>query len=187
MLFVVLLPIILVLLIIKAISKKSRQKLYFKNKISGRKLVMTTTVDTLDKMEDFELGDFFKYLFFYQGFSTKKLDTIKNCLVLEKNNRLFLMMHSKSKQSKHEKLVSKLAEAMAQNNIQTGIYVTSANIGEQFKIQQKTNGIDIIDRPALALLIQNVSKELQNGSFVFDQDSDKPVDELLEKMYPNSI
>ena len=186
-LFVVLLPVVLVALIVRAVSKKARHNLYLKNSVSGRKLIMSTNLDMLEKMETFEIDDFFKYLFFYQGFSTKKIDGLKNCLMLEKNERLFLMMYETRKNASHEKNVSLLFDEKTKKNIETGIYVTNAFIGDQFRQQSKNQNIDIIDNPSLEVLVGNVKRDLQLGIGSFGNDSDKSVDELLSEMYPNNI
>ena len=100
---------------------------------------------------------------------------------------LFLMMYETRKNASHEKNVSLLCDVKTKKNIGTGIYVTNAFIGDQFKLQSKNQNIDIIDNPSLEVLMGNAKRDLQLGAGSFGNDSDKSVDELFSEMYPNSI
>ena len=95
-LLIVFSPFVLLYFLVRFFSKRARFNTYQKNKPSGRVLILSTNFDDIFKMEDFELADLFKYLYFYQGYMVKKFEGqgFATCLKLKKQGKEFLLEYS---------------------------------------------------------------------------------------------
>ena len=107
-LIVILSPVILVWWIVRVFTKRTR-------------------VEDLSKMEDFELSDFFKYLYFYQGFNVKDVSMNKNevNMRLSKGEISAVLKYNTLKHISHLKNIDIIIESMKKNNIPNGVYITT--------------------------------------------------------------
>lgn len=178
-------PFILIYLLIKNITKASRKRLWKKSGISSRQLILGTDISIIDKMEDFEADDYFKYLFFYEGFMSKLLKKSIPNFLLTKNNEKYTLKYNLDKKQSIKKDIQNLYSYNQKNNIKHGFYVTNKSINNEEYSSYLKNGIKVIDRESLIELYTSISDKLKlDNSSV---DTTKTIIEQLNDMYPSRI
>lgn len=188
-LFVVLLPVVLIVLLFRAISLKIRYNLYKKNRLSGRVLIMSTSIDDLEHMLDFELIDFFKYFNFYRGYHTSETQVSGRAYNLKLNigTNLFLMKYAVSKKVNHKTNLKRLSNSMEQMKIHNGIYITTQPISVDLVQLASARAIEVIDKSQLELKLAEVRNRIEKDARINGYDIERPLHELIDEMYPNRI
>lgn len=186
--FIIFSPIILIYYIAKKIAYNSRKKMWKKNGLTGRKLIIATDIDVIDNMEDFEAEDYFKYLFFYQGYTVKSNKKAKKCsqFLINKNNTDSLLKYAIYKKNINKNDLECLNSEKIIKDNNTAIFVTNLDVLSEIHEEYKKLNIEIIDRPRLIGLYNSTIEKLELNN-ISTNVSDKPINELLDEMYPNSI
>lgn len=187
-LLIVFSPVILLYLLISSIVKYARKKQWKKNGLTGMNLVLMTDIDFIDKMQDFEAYDFFKYLFFFDGFNVKYLKTRKSYpqFYITKNTEEYLVMYNLQSSSSIKNDLTKLEEYKNNNNIKRAIYVTNKSIKADKKQEYLLKSIKIIDRNELIEYISKVQNKLKESTPTAIN-INKSINEQIDEMYPNRI
>lgn len=187
-LLIVFSPVILLYLLISSIVKCARKKQWKKNGLTGMNLVLMTDIDFIDKMQDFEAYDFFKYLFFFDGFNVKYLKTRKSYpqFYITKNTEEYLVMYNVQSSSSIKNDLTKLEEYKTNNDIKRAIYVTNKSIKADKKQEYLLKSIKIIDRNELIEYITKVQNKLKESTPTAIN-INKSINEQIDEMYPNRI
>lgn len=181
-------PIILIYLIVKSITKSARKRVWKKSGISSRQLILGTDITIIDKMEDFEADDYFKYLFFYDGFNSKLLKgKRKPNFLLFKNNETYSLKYNIDKNQSLKQDIKILSEYSKKNNIKHSFYVTNRSIDNKIYDEYISQGIKIVDREDLITLYTRTIARLKMDNVHSDNLSTKPILEQLDDMYPSRI
>lgn len=187
-LLIVFSPVILLYLLISSIVKYARKKQWKKNGLTGMNLALMTDIDFIDKMQDFEAYDFFKYLFFFDGFNVKYLKTRKSYpqFYITKNTEEYLVMYNVQSSSSIKNDLTKLEEYKTNNDIKRAIYVTNKSIKADKKQEYLLKSIKIIDRNELIEYISKVQNKLKESTPTAIN-INKSINEQIDEMYPNRI
>jgi len=188
-LFIIFLPLILIYFCVKSISRRIRMSVYKKNKVSGRKLLLTASVESIEEMYDFELYDLFKYLFFYQGFNVKLLNYSlnKTNLLISKDNQNIFVKYDIVKKNSTKKHINCLIKNVKKTKNVSGLYITNVELNKAFVDGLKTYNIECVDKTGLNLLIHSVADSIQKNNIIDNRDIDKSIDQMIDDMYPNRI
>lgn len=187
-LLVIFLPIILVYLLVKKITYNARLKQWKKKGLSGKDLVLLTDIDYIDKMQDFEAKDFFKYLFFFDGFNVKNLKSKKNNpqFFITKNNEEYLVLFSNNKNKSYKSELNILVDYKNGNNYSKALYVTNKTIDTMIKESYIAKSVKILDREELTGYLTKVQTQIKQSSSYTSIET-KSISEQLDEMYPNRI
>jgi len=187
-LLIVFSPIILIYLMVKGITKATRKRVWKKAGLNSRQLVLGTDITIIDKMEDFEADDYFKYLFFYDGFNAKKIyGKNRPNFILNKNNQLYTMKYNISKTQTIRQDVKILYGYNQKKQIQHGFYVTNKPVENSLYNEAMKLGIKIVDRDDLISLYTKTIARLKDGDNISQNYDAKPLSEQIDEMYPNRI
>lgn len=187
-LLVVFSPFILLYLLIKTVTKRARKRTWKKKGLSGKQLLLASTMEDIDKMENFELMDYFKYLFFYDGYNTKSLSNSGKSAqyLLSRNGEEYLLRFSIVKNHKDQKVISELMDEKQARNIEKAIFITNREIDKSIKNDYFEKMIRILDRTELETFATRVVEKIKSNTSNIDMDG-KNMSEMLDIMYPNRI
>ena len=187
-LLVIFSPFLFVYWIVKSITNKARKKMWKSNGLSGSKLVLLTDIDYLEKMSNFEADDYFKYLFFYDGYDVKMLINKKNKpqMILTRNNENFLLKYQLNQTKSTRTEVERLKQEKKTKKIDKAIYITTKHVDGSIKAEYFSQNIKILDRDEFINFYSRVQKNIKNN-ISSTQLSDKTMTEQLHEMYPNHI
>ena len=189
LLFVIFLPVVLIYIIVKSIAKKSRYNTWRKSGLTGRRLVLSAGINELDNLEDFELKEYIKYLFFYDGYLVKDTPISKNgahFFLNNGNDKALLKIANLSKKSLKMQL-EYLNFEKTKHGINYGVIVTTKEVDSSIIEISKASNVQFIPRSLLSQMITRVQKRLKLDEGYVTTQGDISISELIDEMYPNKI
>lgn len=163
-LFVVLLPVFLIYLIIRAIYKHAKFKKWKKQGETGRKLILSSDITTIDLMEGYEFEEYLKSLFFYDDWAvevTKKSRDYGADLILVRGQDKIVVQAKRYNKTVGSKCVAEIVGAMKHYNATEGWVVTNSHFSSQAETLAKDNQVRLIDREELMGKSRQVCEKLR--------------------------
>ena len=187
-LLVIFSPAILLYLIIRGITKSMRKRTWKKKGLSGKQLVLATDINIIDKMEDFEAFDYFKYLFFFDGYSVKNLTTNKKHaqFLLLKNGEEILLKYIIYKGKMSLSDIKSLKLQKENKGYKKALFICNMCVTDMIKEEYFKENIKILDRSELITFYERVKRNLKINTST-QEVSGKTMKQMLDEMYPNSI
>jgi len=164
LLFVILLPVFLVALIIKAIIKHQKYKKWKKEGETGRRLILSSDITRIDLMEGYEFEEYLKCLFFYDDYNaelTKKSRDYGADLILYKDGQTIVVQAKRYNKTVGSKCVSEIVGAKRHYNATEAWVVTNSYFSDQAETLAKENEVRLIDRDELIEIANNVCEKLK--------------------------
>ncbi len=194
-LFIVLLPAILVFLLVRAIIKRARYKLWQKEEINGKKLLLSSDITAIDIMEGYEFENYLKTMFFYAGFDvevTSKSRDYGADLVLRRNNAIVVVQAKRYKKAVGIKAVQEILASATHYMATEAWVITNSYFTDQAEQIAKENRVRLIDRDELIEMSKEICQKLSidNSASPLMQTSKYGSNETfgnLEQKYPHMI
>ena len=187
-LLVIFSPFILLYLLIRGITKSMRKKTWKKKGLSGKQIVVSSTIDDVEKMEDFELLDYFKFLFFFDGYNTKLLSNKNKSAqyLLTRGGEQYLLRFSIGKKHNDQKTINELILEKQSRKIEKAIFITNRDVDKSIKNHYFGKMVKILDRSELKKFSERIVEKVK-VSTVDNHIEGKNISEMLDIMYPNRI
>ena len=163
-LFIILLPVLIVSGVVRFFVKKRKYKKWLKEGDTGRKLLLTSDITSIDIMEGYEFEEYLKSMFFYLGYAvevTKKSRDYGADLVLVKDGAKIIVQAKRYNKTVGSKAVSEAVGALKHYLASEAWVVTNGHFSEQAETLAKENGIRLIDREELMELSREVCEKLK--------------------------
>jgi len=187
-LFIVLLPFLLIFSIIKAFLKHKKQKKWEKTGLKGKALILKTSISDVDKMEHYELENYLKTLFFYDGYKVIEYDYKKDDVFFANryNNDYVILFKRTKKFFKYKDFVLAKKRINKLNNGGNNfiIIVTNGVACETVK-NSLSNNQSLVDRSVLTEMILTVQAKL--GLVTKSEDLVDKFDLDINDKFPNYI
>ncbi len=162
--FLVLLPIFLVYFLIRAIVKHVKYKKWKKEGETGRKLILSNDITSIDLMEGYEFEEYLKSLFFYNDYAvevTPKSRDYGADLILIRGQEKIVVQAKRYNKTVGSKCVAEIVGAMKHYNATEGWVVSNSHFSSQAETLAKENQVRLIDREELMELSRNVCEKLR--------------------------
>ena len=176
LLFIILLPFLLISGLVKFIIKMHKYKKWQKEGETGRKLLLSSDITSIDIMEGYEFEEYLKSLFFYLGYAvevTPKSRDYGADLILVKDSQKIIVQAKRYNKTVGSKAVSEAAGALKHYLANEAWVVTNGHFSDQAETLAKENNIRLIDREELMELSRDVCEKLridnQTGDVGFSQ------------------
>lgn len=196
-LLIVLLPLVLFYLFFKKILKHARYKLWQKEEMTGKKLLLSSDITTIDIMEGYEFEAYLKAMFFYAGFDvtvTQKSRDYGADLLLRKNNETIIVQAKRYNKQVGMKSVQEILGAVNHYGAAEAWVITNNYFSPQAETLAKENGVRLIDRDELVLMSKEICKKLsidnESSSIIGAKSilhSNKLDGRSLEEKFPHMI
>ena len=163
-LFVILLPVFLIYKLIEAIVKHNKYKRWKREGETGRKLILSSDITSIDIMEGYEFEEYLKCLFFYLGYAvevTQKSRDYGADLILVKDGVKTVVQAKRYNKAVGSKSVSEVVGAKAHYLAEEAFVVTNSTFTDQAETLAKENGVRLIDRTELMELSREVCEKLR--------------------------
>ena len=151
--------------------------------------MLSAGINELDNLEDFELKEYIKYLFFYDGYLVKDTPISKNgahFLLNNGNDKALLKIANLSKKSLKMQL-EYLNLEKTKHGINYGVIVTTKEVDSSIIEISKASNVQFIPRSLLSQMITRVQERLKLDEGYVTTQGDKSISELVDEMYPNKI
>lgn len=194
-LVIILLPVLLAYMLVRAIIKRARYNLWKKEEINGRLLLLSSDITQIDIMEGYEFENYLKTMFFYAGFDvevTKKSRDFGADLVLKKDNAIVVVQAKRYNKAVGMKAVQEILASAPHYMATEAWVVTNSYFTDQAEQLAKENRVRLLDRDELIEMSKEICEKLSidNSSSTLIQTSKiKPSETFgsLEQKYPHMI
>ncbi len=162
--FVILLPVFLIWWIVRACVKHAKYKKWKREGETGRKLILSADITTIDLMEGYEFEDYLKCLFFYLGYAvevTQKSRDYGADLILIKDGIKTVVQAKRFNKTVGSKAVAEVVGAMKHYGANEGWVVTNSTFSTQAETLARENMVRLIDRDELMELSREVCENLR--------------------------
>ena len=194
-LFVVLLPVLLLYLIVRWAIKKQRYRLWKKEEINGKKLLLSSDITQIDIMEGYEFENYLKTMFFYAGFdveTTKKSRDYGVDLILKQGTEVVVVQAKRYNKSIGVKAVQEVLAGANHYKATEAWVVTNSYFTDAAEVLAKENRIRLVDRDELIAMSKEICQKLSinNDASRFVQTTKNLSHsnfDSLEQKYPHMI
>lgn len=194
-LFIILLPVIILVSIVKFFTKRARYNMWKKEEINGKKLLLSSDITQIDIMEGYEFENYLKTMFFYAGFDvevTKKSRDFGADLVLRRENAVVVVQAKRYNKAVGIKAVQEILASAPHYMATEAWVVTNSYFTDQAEELAKENGVRLLDRDELIEMSKEICRKLSidNSPSSLIQTSRYSQNEIygsLEQKYPHMI
>lgn len=163
-LFVALLPVFLIWLIIRAIAKRVKFNRWKREGETGRRLLLSNDITSIDLMEGYEFEEYLKSLFFYGEYSvevTQKSRDYGADLILVRGQDKIVVQAKRYNKTVGSKCVAEIVGAIKHYMATEGWVVTNSHFSEQAETLARENHVRLIDREELMEISKEVCDQLR--------------------------
>lgn len=194
-LFIVLLPLILLYLLVRAITKRARYNLWKKEEINGKMLILSSDITKIDIMEGYEFENYLKTLFFYAGFDvevTQKSRDYGADLILKRGSDTVVVQAKRYNKAVGIKAVQEILASAPHYMATEAWVITNSYFTDQAELLAKENRVRLIDREELIEMSKEICRKLSidNSASEYIQTSKLSTSDAygsLEQKYPHMI
>lgn len=161
---IVFLPVILLVLIIRAIVKKHKYKKWEREGKRGKLLLLSADISQIDIMEGYEFEEYLKALFFYLGYNVEATNKAKDYgadLIISSGNEKIVVQAKRYNKTVGIRSVQEVLGAKKHYNANDCIVVTNSTFSYEAETLAKENVVRLIDREELIELYKEVKEKLK--------------------------
>jgi len=150
--------------IIRAIIKHSKYQKWKREGETGRKLILSSDITSIDIMEGYEFEEYLKCLFFYMGYAvevTKKSRDYGADLVLVRDQIKIVVQAKRYNKAVGSKSVSEVVGAMKHYMANEAWVVTNDHFTLAAETLARENSVRLIDREELMEMSREVCEKLR--------------------------
>lgn len=188
LLFIISFPFLLIYYVIKKLSHIIKYKSWKNNGTTARELLFTVDTNNMLSLEDYELDEYIKYLFFYCGYKVKKLSNKTNNTeyVISKDGMTYYLKNAFFDNKSLKNTIKSLNSKRNSLKIQYGIILSNKHIDPQQIELLRNDYIQVLNLEGLKPLILIAQKEIRDIPEL-GENIGLTINEAIDKMYPYKI